>query len=137
MFKSLVALCLLSSIPKDIVQLSLTYIIPLLGSDPFISILGLILPLFIKYKLVTSWLLFFCNWQLFSTDLTTCSTVALKAPALASSKIFEIVGIAINAIIPKIKITANNSIRVKPFFVLSPIIIITQKRYSIEYLLNY
>ena len=28
-------------------------------------------------------------------------------------------------IIPKIKITANNSISVKPFFILSPIIIIT------------
>ena len=79
----------------------------------------------ITYTLVTSLLLIFLTWQLFSTDFTICSTVALKAPALDYSKIFEIVGIAIYAIIPKIKITANNSISVKPFFILSPIIIIT------------
>ena len=34
----------------------------------------------------------------------------------------ECLGIAISAIIPKIKITANNSINVNPFFILSPII---------------
>ena len=32
------------------------------------------------------------------------------------------VGIAISAIIPKIKITANNSIKVNPFFIPSPIL---------------
>ena len=45
-----------------------------------------------------------------------------KAPRLASFNILLTVGIAIRAIIPKIKITANNSINVNPFFILSPII---------------
>ena len=48
--------------------------------------------------------------------------VDLKAPRLDSSIILLTVGIAIKAIIPKIEITANNSISVNPLLYSHPIV---------------
>ena len=62
-------------------------------------------------------LISFNNWAS-SAPFNKPSTLLTKASFLASSIIPVIIGVAITAIIANITITANNSIKVKPLFLL-------------------
>ena len=68
------------------------------------------------YTVLISWFLICSRVHFSSTPFPRLVKVELNAPLLASFIILLTVGIAINAIIPKISITAYNSINVNPFF---------------------